>query len=247
MNGAPWTRRDGGARLSSDRVRVAGSVHAGLEFRFEGRRGCWTLAGDMAFAAASGRVDRVAVRIELPDDYPHREPRAFDVSGRFVHDADGHFYSTGECCLWLDWESPWNGHDPDALLGFLDHVAVFFHRQLVFEAGGRRRWPGPERSHGFAGCREYLEEALGATGAALQGLLPALEQYGTFRRFGPCPCGSGEAYRGCHLERVETTIRRVGRSRLERRLAEWRRRGYPGLPGLPPRQGLQNGNEGSHA
>lgn len=229
----PWYEADGGARLAADQARVAASDYRSLAFRIDQKERRCVLEGDLVFGSQSGIRTPVAVRILFPHEYPRLEPVAYDAGTRFVHDADGHFVSDehndGRCCLWLNWESGWSPEDPDALLRFLDQVAVFFHRQLVFEAGGRTRWPGPERGHGADGYYEFLREALSVDDASLRSLLPALEQFGSFRRYGMCPCGSRRPYRECHFERIAEIVHRVGRWELERRIARWRRAGYPGL------------------
>lgn len=231
---APWYARDGGARLETDRALVAASAYSDLSFRIDRDERLCLLDGELVYRSESGIRTRIPVRIEFPADYPRGEPRAYDVSNRFIHDPDGHFMSDGRsdgrCCLWLDWESGWSPQDPEGLLRFLDQVAIFFHRQLIFEAGGRKHWPGPARGHGFDGYHEFLRDGLSLDGDALRSLLPALERYGSFRRSGPCPCGSGRQYPECHLDRVTEIVQRVGRWKVERRIAQWRRCGYPGLP-----------------
>lgn len=232
----PWYERDGGARLAKDRALVAASHYAGMTFSIDDANCRCVLEGDIVYASESGIQTPVSVRIVFPDEYPRQEPRAYDAADRFVHDDDGHFISDregGRCCLWLKWETSWSADEPDALLAYLDQVALFFHRQLIFEANGRTQWPGPARDHGVRGYYDFLNEALDVGDDALRLFLPRLEQYGSYPRHGPCPCCSGRSYRECHLPRVTEIVRTVGQSELENWLAPWRRKGYPGLaPGI---------------
>lgn len=228
---APWYERDGGARLASDRALVAASPYTGLTYSIDRANRRCVLEGDIVYVSDSGLHATVSVRIVFPDEYPRLEPTAYDAAGRFVHDADGHFIpgSGGRCCLWLSWESGWSADEPAALLTFLDQVALFFHRQLIFEARGRDEWPGPARDHGTRGYYDFLKDALNVDESLLRLFLPRLEQYGLHPRHGPCPCGSGLPYRECHLPRVTEIVRRVGQAALERWLAPQRRNGYPGI------------------
>lgn len=77
------------------------------------RDGSLVLQGYVTFKLASGSPQRIRTRIEFPPDYPGHEPLAFDAAGRFKHDANHHFYTSGRCCLWLDVESRWRPDDPD--------------------------------------------------------------------------------------------------------------------------------------
>jgi hypothetical protein len=227
-----WYERDGGARLEADRVLVAASPYATLTYGFDPVRRRYSLEGPIVYQSDSGIQTRVTVRIVFPNDYPRREPRVYDPVNRFVHDADGHFLpdkdGDGRCCLWLDWETEWDSRNPGALLQFIDQVALFFYRQLIFEERGRTDWPGPAREHGVHGYYEFLKEQLRANSNELRGLLPALENYGLRPRFGACPCGSGHSYEECHLDDVKRLVDKVGRRELERRIAYWRRSGFAG-------------------
>lgn len=228
--------------MEADRALIASSDYAGLKFSIDHARSRCLLDGEIVYGSQSGIQTSVSVRVVFPDRYPRDEPRAYDPANRFIHNAHGHFIedreSDGRCCLWLDWDSGWSPSDAGALVAFLDQVALFFHRQLIFEAGGRKEWPGPARGHGERGYYDFLIERLGVDDEGLRPFLPRLEQYGSFPRHGTCPCGSGLAYRDCHLERVAAIVRAVGPANLEWRLARWRREGYPELSAtaLTPRE-----------
>lgn len=227
-----WFQRDGGVRLQTDQALIAASPYSTLAYCFDSGRSRYSLEGPIVYQSDSGIETRVTVRIVFPDSYPRQEPRVYDPVDRFVHDADGHFItdaeSDGRCCLWLDWETDWDPREPGALIRFIDQVALFFYRQLIFEERGRTDWPGPARGHGVDGYYEFLQDALRANVEELRGLLPALERYGLYPRYGTCPCGSGRPYRTCHLDAVRRVVERVGQRALERRIAYWRRSGFTG-------------------
>jgi uncharacterized protein YecA (UPF0149 family) len=157
----------------------------------------------------SGITTRVAVRIDFPDRYPELEPTAYDDENRFPPDLDRHLLRDGRCCLWLLARSRWKPYDPDALLTFLDEVALFFDRLLVHDATGRKKWPGGEYPHGRVGYIEFLMETLAVDRSKLDALAPAPLNRARPERNDPCPCGSGRKFKRCHalgIWQVQQTI-----------------------------------------
>jgi hypothetical protein len=69
-----------------------------------------------------------------------RSRRHSDDENWFPADLDRHLLTGGRCCLWLPLQSRWT-NDRDALLPFLDELAVFFDRQLVYDATAGRSGP----------------------------------------------------------------------------------------------------------
>src|SRR6266567_1096614 len=155
-----WYQRDGGERLAQDRERIA-AAFPGLSYQIDEQAGRVFLEGTITLLAECGISTPIQVRVEFPDDYPEHEPRVYDAAQRFPHEADRHFYSDGQCCLWLPPESRWDAKDPDGVCRFLEEVAVFLDQQLTYEALGKGRWPGRQRSHGDAGYVEFVLELLG--------------------------------------------------------------------------------------
>lgn len=212
----PWYERGRGARSEHDRALVA-RFYPGLEFRIDDVRQKAILEGTITLVEEDcGVRTRIASRIEFPATYPKSEPEAFETGGRFERIPKRHIDPNGKCCLWLPPRSPWDPEDQDALRRFLDELAVFFHRQLVFDVTGT--WPGREWDHGDNGYLEYLLEELGGDPALLDALTRAVP-LSSGGRNAPCPCGSGRKYKRCHLNRVETLAHRLGSLRLQRLLA----------------------------
>ncbi len=205
----PWYERDGGHRLARDREHIA-SMYPGLTYYINGNSGEVALEGALTLLADCGIPSHVQVRLVFPDNYPAQEPRVYDAASRFPHTADRHFYPNGQCCLWLPPESRWAAHDPDNICRFLEEVAVFFDRQLVYDADGKGIWPGGQRSHGGYGYLEFIQEALGGDQRLLRVFASLLLKKVHVQRNEQCPCGSGRKYKRCHLDRVEDIRRRVG-------------------------------------
>jgi hypothetical protein len=180
--------------------------------------------GCIHIGSASGITIPIEIRIELPARYPEAEPEAVDSASRFTHEADAHFFPDGTCCLWLPWESPWNGRGVNAIVEFMDQVAAFFFKQLIFEANGRKSWPGPARSHSSKGYQEFVCEMLGIELATLGSFLPVLADWRNSDKFQLCPCGRAQL-RDCHGPAIESLMKRVGRSRVEGRASDWKSKG----------------------
>ena len=167
-------------------------------------------------APKSGLVRRIHARIVFPPDYPHREPRAFDAADRFLpHTGARHFYPDGRCCLWLPWDSQWQGHRQDALLDFMAQLVIFFNHQLVYDVSGK--WPVAARGHGPDGYREFLAERLAISEQELPKFIPMLTD-GARVAYTPCPCGSGKQAKRCHLAAVNQLISQIGRRPLRDRV-----------------------------
>ncbi len=225
----PWRRRNRTAtrsleakrrerRLEAD-ARLVAEAYPGL--RLDRTAASNAFVGKIVIGSASGITTPIDVRIELPVQYPDIEPVAIDAASRFPRSADAHIHSDGSCCLWLPWESPWNPRSTDGIVTFIDHVVEFFYKQLIFEANGRKRWPGVARGHGSAGFKEFVCEALAIQGPMLTRFLPLLAEWPQTDKYQPCPCQSGKKLRWCHGPAVVALLERVGRERFERRARAW--------------------------
>jgi hypothetical protein len=176
------------------------------------------LEGVITLVEAQTRVPTtVSVRIDFERDYPTSEPIAFETGRRFAWIDDRHIDErTGRCCLWLPPLSRWSVDDPNALRVFLDQLAFFFDRQLIYDVTGK--WPGPAWAHGAPGYWEFVVESLGG---AAEAEWFALAKFGTFSRNEPCPCGGGRKYKQCHLSRHDMLARRI-KPETRAALVKWR-------------------------
>lgn len=214
-----YERGEGIARLAHDRALVL-REYPTLSYRIDEDAGLVYLEGTLVYRSACGIPTEVPVRVDFPRDYPHYEPRALDVAGLFEHSLDRHFATDdGQCCLWLPPKSRWDASDPDTLLTFLDEVVVFFHRQLVYDAGGQVEWPGPQYGHRIDGYEQWITEEFNDA-QALRIFIPILKAHLKIGRNDKCPCGSGRKFKKCHNEKVEQIRRGVAASILERVFTE---------------------------
>jgi SEC-C motif len=205
-----FEKGQGAARLKSDKALVL-EAYPTLEYHIDKDTGALCLKGVFAYDSKSGIRDEIKLRVVFPFLYPEREPRAYDVESHFPHTLERHFYDDGyhdgRCCLWLPPQSKWKASDQDGLLVFLDELALFFERQLIFDATGK--WPGSEYAHGNTGYHEWIEEMLGGNEVLVIKLGPVLANQVNTTRNDPCPCDSGRKYKRCHLSTVDHIRRKV--------------------------------------
>ena len=204
-----WWDGAGSSRFERDRAIVA-EEQPGLQFME--RDGIMILAGEVVIRSASGIPDSTPTLIRFPPEYPAKEPVAFDVTGRFPHDGEHHFWTNGTCCLWLDVASPWTPKDPEGLRMFLDQLALFYERQLIMAADLTAPWPGGGWGHNEQGYIEFLRQDWGLSDEAIGRMAGALAGRRHVRS--RCPCGSGRQYRRCHLGHVDRFRSRAHRPTL---------------------------------
>jgi hypothetical protein len=213
-----WYERDDGARLDQDQALIA-EHYPELHFQVDHEKSRVEIDGLLRLVADCGITTPIHVRLVFPDDYPDAEPRAFDIGARFPHDSDHHFFTDGQCCLWLDLDSGWDRSNPNALLSFLDQLVLFFDRQLTYEATGS--WPGGERPHGRNSATiDLVLDLINRDSQLLDALMPTFANRSTVGRNSSCPCGNAKKFKRCHLGIVEHVSRRIGLDRL-RQAAQW--------------------------
>jgi hypothetical protein len=156
-------------------------------------------------------LDRYAIKMELPRDYPKSLPIVRETAGRIPHVSDFHVNPTdGTCCVILP-DERWKVWPVGAtLLSFLSGpVRNFFLGQRLVQLG--EGWPFGQWGHGAEGIREYYTELLGTS--EVQVIVKYLECVSAKKIKGhwPCPCGSGDRLRGCHLKMVEDLVVKIPR------------------------------------
>jgi hypothetical protein len=212
----PWYERNR-ERFSADRALVA-EHYPSLQFRVDSEKQNVSLEGSVIIREC-GMPAEIATAVRFPWDYPGHEPVAYDAALRFQPKQGGklvdrHLGPDGHCCLWLDPESRWNSRDHSALRLFLDELAVFFDRQLIYDLTGE--WPGPSYRHGRDGYLEFIREQLGSDAALTETLIGLITME---IRIGPndiCTCGSGKKFKKCHREVVEKIQGKIGAGRVRR-------------------------------
>jgi hypothetical protein len=207
----PWYERNA-ARLTADRALVAQFCPT-LQFRLDKPTGKMVLEGGILIPEECGISTEIVTVIRFPGDYPGREPKAFDANRRFQawpdRDwRDRHLRSDGLCCLWLSPRSPWTSTDPFALRHFLDQLAIFFDKQLIYDLTGK--WTGPAYAHERDGFLEFIREELGGDSILTETLLPVITMHTTVGPNDGCPCGQPNKFKKCHLRIVERIQGRIG-------------------------------------
>jgi hypothetical protein len=152
-------------------------------------------------------LDRFAVDIAFPPDYPLSPPIVRETASRIPAIADRHISPDGTACLFVPEE--WTIFTDDRSFGaFLGGpVHNFFLGQIVFEE--EKRWPFGEHPHGLPGLFAAYGHHLGAADpAAVTRFLDDLTKEKILGHW-PCPCGSGKILRSCHVTHVRALQRRV--------------------------------------
>lgn len=174
------------------------------------------LEGEMILHCDCGVPTCIAIKIRFPSSYPNDEPIAYDAAGRFPPADDRHILKGGRFCLWLPPRSQWDKSDPNRLERFLDEVAVFLERQLIYDATNGRVWAGGQYKHYGAGYEEFMLSELDNDEVLFRSLLPVIIGRVRRGRNEACPCGSNQKYKRCHLSTVETIAAQIGWNTLQR-------------------------------
>jgi hypothetical protein len=161
-----------------------------------------TVRGTFPIVHEGKVLDRYAIEIELPKDYPRSLPIVRETGGRIPHASDFHVNPVdGTCCVVLPDERWRVWPVGSTLLSYLSGpVRNFFLGQSLVQLG--EVWPFGQWEHGADGIREYYAELLGTSD--LRVIVKYLECLCAKKIKGhwPCPCGNGKRLRDCHLELV---------------------------------------------
>jgi hypothetical protein len=170
------------------------------------------IKGRLRWKSTSGHeYGPFGIRIVYPHDFPMRRqvPRIYldERPDDWVSDIDGHVLSGWQLCLFVAIECGIDFEQHDSLGNLIDLLPPFLTRQRIFQrdlnvwrlkGGEKPVWPGPQRSHGYAGFVE------------------ALEAHGPLGEDEFCLCGSGETYGSCHMMKI-SEAKYVRRDESEKR------------------------------
>ena len=143
---------------------------------------------------------RYAIQILIPQDYPDDVPKVCEVGGRIPRSPERHVNDDGTACLMVPEEWLALSEDTSFSAFMAGPVRNFFIGQSLVELG--QPWPHGERSHGKAGVLEAFSELFGVNEESAMHCYLTYLQKPTIKGHWPCPCGSGEPLRRCHLEQI---------------------------------------------
>lgn len=167
--------------------------------------------GPIELELPDGAVDPVDVVIVFGPHYPAKPPDAYDAARRWPADPDRHIVADHRFCLYFDHIDEPNMRAPDALAAWMIDLVLFLHQQLVCEAIGGRRFPGPEWPHRErAAYAQHLIETLEAFPVDRRADVWQAVRARRMERNWPCPCQSGRKIKRCHLTTL-AELKRVGR------------------------------------
>jgi hypothetical protein len=148
-------------------------------------------------------IDRYALNIVLPENYPRSIPTVWETAERIPRIIDRHvFPKTGALCLGVPaalWITLGGNFPIDRVLDI--PVRNYLIGNSMVEAG--ERWPFGEWKHGADGMLDFFTETIGTSDPTkVTNLIMALLK-GKVRGHWPCPCGSGDIIRKCHRDAIE--------------------------------------------
>lgn len=159
--------------------------------------GCAFVRGQFNVVSEHGHLyETVKLRITYPPNFPARN-QSPSVYLESHHDSwekggDSHIENNWRLCLFVPSESGIDFGETNSLNDLLAVTHTFLFKQRIYQRrlirsrldGSRAEWPGDDRSHGLQGIREAVQDA------------------GGIGRNDPCPCGSGEKFKRCHLGKL---------------------------------------------
>jgi hypothetical protein len=154
------------------------------------------VSGWFPVADADGEVDRFLVEIRFPGGIG-AIPKIYETGGRIPRSGARHVFTDGSICAEVPEITLARG-DYD-LIAYLDTpVRNYFLGQAFVDEG--LPWPFGELLHNKPGLLQAFGDLLGVSGEArIRAYLDCLA-HETIKAHWPCPCGSGQALRRCHLD-----------------------------------------------
>jgi hypothetical protein len=156
------------------------------------------VSGTLTLVQDGCAFDRYQIDVVLPEDYPMRPPRVWEIGGRIPRKADRHIFLDGALCLGTPL-ALWVTLNGDFRLERVLDIPVrnFLIGNSLVEQGDR--WPNGERTHGAAGLIEHLAELLGTDKPMMVATFLQALAAGGVTKHSPCPCVSGRKILKCHL------------------------------------------------
>lgn len=159
------------------------------------------IRGGLILEALDGReIDRYAIEIQIPDDYPKSIPIVREAHGRLPSILDRHILPNGEACLFLRDERYKHYPQGSTIIDFIEGpVKNFFLWQVDYDLNKGKSSIG-ERGHGIKGIIEFYGEELKTSDVIIiRNFLYYLVKK-EVKGHWDCYCGSGKKMRNCHFD-----------------------------------------------
>jgi len=168
------------------------------------------IRGGFPVIANDLEIDRYAILIKLPKDYPLSPPTVFEINNCIPRIKDRHINPDGSACLFLHDEA-WKYYSPNmSMVDFLKGpVNDFFLMQQEIELRGRPLIDA--RRHGEKGIIDYYTEELGTNDVTV---ITKFLEYLCKKPKGhrECYCGSNKKIRDCHLYKLQEMSEKIPHS-----------------------------------
>jgi len=154
-------------------------------------------------------LDRYQIEIEWSES-DTEGPLLRETAGRIPWIADRHMSQGGMACAFVPEEWLLRPREERTVIHYLDGpVRNYFLWQSLHERGQASPWK--DRSHGVPGLLEAYGDMVGMEGeSAIRRCLEYLSKE-QVKGHWPCPCGSGERIRHCHLTHIRELQSKIPR------------------------------------
>lgn len=172
------------------------------------------------------------IRIEVPADYPAKEPKVTMLDDSIPKIDSFHCSSSGVCCITV-FETWVVTHDNPTIAAFLDGpFRNFFLSQLLRLKG--KDWPFEEWGHGIDGWIDAVAELIGcrARKTEIRNVLENRRSGAVLDMEAQCPCGARASAKDCCGPSLEEFWGRVDEETAE----AWLNRLAELTPKLTPRE-----------
>lgn len=195
MSGKPWFRAR--PELRDEVVEVSRELQPELFFQVE--KGVAYLRGTYLVVHEGEVWDRYEIEIEFPHNYRNGLPTVRETGGRIPREPERHMEPDGRACLFLKDEFWWEHPEGLTFRQFLGETLHSYFVCQTYYDRCEQKWLLNDREHFAFGRYCFYKEATGAD--SLRAILRYLDyvERGASGHW-PCPCGSGEKLRDCHLD-----------------------------------------------
>ena len=172
------------------------------------------------------------IRIEIPSDYPTKEPKVTMLDSSIPRRESFHCSSTGVCCITVFETWAVSQKDP-SIEAFLEGpLRNFFLSQLLRQKG--KDWPFDEWGHGIDGWIDAVAELIGCRPrkTEVRNVLERRRDADTLDIEAGCPCGGRGSARECCGPSLEDFWTQVSAETA----GAWLRRLVDLTPKLTPRE-----------
>lgn len=164
------------------------------------------------------------VKVIIPQKYPFAVPTLIELSKLIPRETAWHISADGQCCVEIDHELLHLASKGLRLLNYMQKFAYpYLANQMYRLKSSNDEYASGEHPHHFEGVIKYYNEKLCIDTPALAiHMLEWIVSKPLPGRNDPCPCGSGNKSKFCHLPSMRI-LKSIGRDRVQYDLESFKR------------------------